>query len=341
MRVIAADDSAIIRNIVKDFFDDDKEIDIIETARNGQQAVEMTKELLPDAVILDISMPVMDGLEAAKIISAEYKIPVLIFSSEVNEESALNAYQAGAVELLKKPSMTTMQSKEFSQHFRSLLLGLVKNRKAKEQPTASSAIDVNELGAVSRTNAVSLVVIGASTGGPKAVKEVLSGLPADFKVPIALVQHLGEGFGPGYASWLQESTKLNILLLDEGMSPVKAEAGSVYIAPPDYHIVLDGNNIVINQGEKVGNQRPAVDVLFKSAAKYYQNSLLGILLTGMGRDGADGCVDILKNGGHTIVQDRESSAIFGMPAAAIEQNGAGAVMPLDKIAGEILRHVRA
>jgi two-component system chemotaxis response regulator CheB len=176
------------------------------------------------------------------------------------------------------------------------------------------------------------IVMGASTGGPAAVLEILSALPAKFPLGIALVQHLETGFDASYAEWLQGQTKLKVSLAVAGSLP---EAGEVFIAPVGKHLRVEGNGLVLDDGLPVNNQKPAVDVLFSSAANAFGKRVLGVLLTGMGVDGARGCADILRNGGHTLVQDRDSSAIFGMPKAAIELHGASEVLALPLFANRL------
>jgi two-component system chemotaxis response regulator CheB len=220
----------------------------------------------------------------------------------------------------------SLNNNEFRNKFKSLILGLSKKE--------------NKMGQLQRSKnekrKIDLIVIGASTGGPKAVKNILNSLPSTLKQPIALVQHLEKGFEEGYASWLNETSPLQIINTSEEQ---KLQGGVVYVAPADYHMVIRNHGVLHDNGPKVCNQKPAVDVLFSSAAKEYGKQLLGVLLTGMGNDGAKGCVDIVNNGGLTIVQDEESSDIFGMPKAAIESNGASLIKPLSEIAQTIIEIV--
>lgn len=319
MRIIIADDSAIMVSIIQHFFENDDDITIAGVAKNGQSAIDLAKFLTPDAIIMDIKMPVMDGLEATKIIRGELNIPVLVFSNEVNEQIAIKAYQAGAVEVLLKPDIDQLNNPGFKKYFRELLLGL----KATHSPGNKNYTQPEDPNRV-----ISFVVMGASTGGPKTVRQILAGLPADFPVGIALVQHMESGFESGYAKWLNEGTSLRVMLV-EGETDILA--GHVYVAPAHLHLMLQGNRLILDDGPRVGNQKPAVDVLFSSAAVGYGSSLLGVLLTGMGRDGADGCADIIKKGGITVVQDAATSDIFGMPGAAIEQNAATYIVGLPDI----------
>lgn len=174
-----------------------------------------------------------------------------------------------------------------------------------------------------------MVVIGASTGGPVAVKTVLSALPSDFPVGIAVVQHIEARFADGYARWLDGECPLSVRVATEGALPT---GGTVIVAPGDEHLLIGNGRVVLDDGPKVGNHRPAVDRLFETAALSFGNRLVGVLLTGMGRDGAAGCVAIREHGGFTVVQDEATSFIYGMPKAAAERGGASVVKPIEEIA---------
>ena len=173
-----------------------------------------------------------------------------------------------------------------------------------------------------------MLVIGASTGGPQAVTVLLSSLKKPFILPITLVQHIETGFDQGYADWLSDETGHTVLLAKTGMKP---EAGKVYVAPTDFHLKFDGLSFILDDGIKVLNQKPSVDVLFRSAAENFGSKTMAVLLTGMGTDGAEGCADIKSCGGFTIVQDAAPSLIFGMPKAAIDRGAASVVLPIEQI----------
>jgi len=324
MRIIVADDSAIIVSILQHFFEHDEEITIAGVARNGQAAVDLARSLNPDAVIMDIKMPVMDGLTATKIIASETGVPVLMFSGEITPENSFAAYQAGAVEVLAKPDMDRLNDKEFIDYFRGLILGLKKNRNLRPK-------DGKLPEEIHRK--ISLVVMGASTGGPKTVRQILQNLPGDFPAGIALVQHLEPGFEAGYTQWLNDGTALSVMLVEK---KTEIASGHVYVSPAIRHLVVDGDRLDLDDGPRVLNQKPAVDVLFRTAAARFGPSLLGVLLTGMGRDGADGCSEIIKKGGLTVVQDAETSDIFGMPRAAIEQDAASYIVGLPDIPSKLI-----
>ena len=334
IKILIVDDSALIRSILKQVLNDTEELEIIGEASNGLNGSDMNRQLEPDLVIMDINMPVMDGLEATKKIMSERAVPIIIFSSAADSQTGFNAVSAGAVDIIEKPDIDVISSRAFISDLvakikaataaDSVSAGIIKSEKKQTVPKFKSA-DIRA------------VVIGASTGGPLAVKEVLTGLPAAFPVGIALVQHLEENFDQGYADWLNELSELKVRLAEENdcLTP-----GEVIIAPVNSHLTVRQNKVYLEDTPPVLNQKPAVDVLFSTAADNYGSSLLGILLTGMGRDGADGCLRIRQKGGYTLVQDEATSAIFGMPKAAIEAGAASEIIPLPKISGRMLELVK-
>lgn len=330
IRVLIVDDSALVRSILKQVFGQDPDFEVAGEASNGKNGCEANLDLEPDLVIMDINMPVMDGLEATKKIMEERPVPIIIFSSSLDARVSFEAVSAGAVDMIPKPDIDRIGSKEF-------LAGLKqKIRAAMETRTRSGRGGGSSTGETKRAKppaALDAVVIGASTGGPLAVREILSALPRNLPAGIALVQHLEESFDQGYAAWLNESTELKVRLAggEDRFTP-----GEVIIAPVNKHLVVKNGRLILDDSPRVQNQKPAVDVLFSTAAAYYRERLLGVLLTGMGRDGADGCLDIIKAGGYTLVQDQATSAIYGMPRAAAEAGAASEVLGLPDMAGRIV-----
>jgi len=332
MKVLIVDDSALMRAVLKTFLENEKDIHIIGEATNGERAVKMTKDLSPDLIIMDIKMPVMDGLEATQRIMKVNPAPIIIFSGEANAENSFNAINLGAADVMQKPDIDQINDPVFQKTFLTKIRTLAKKHlyykaKPSENPKHIK-LPVKKF---------KFIVIGASTGGPAAVREVLSGIPGNFSVGIALVQHLEKGFDSGYASWLNEATDLKVKLAEKRNTIIP---GEVIIAPTEVHLTVDGNLLVLDDGPKVLNQKPSVDVLFETAADSFRENLLGVLLTGMGSDGANGCVSILSKGGTTLVQDQATSAIFGMPKAAIELGGASKVLPLSDISRTIISMVK-
>ncbi len=324
MKILIVDDSALIRTILKHLLGFEKDFIIAGEASDGRRAIEMNRELEPDFIIMDINMPKMSGLEATRRIMQDKPVPILIFSREIDAEISYEAISSGAVEVVRKPNMDQINEPVFYQGFlqKIRMLGAKKNI---SRPKVADA----ETQSMQKKHKYQTLVMGASTGGPVAVKEVLGNLPVSFPLGIALVQHMEKGFDKGYVRWLNEATALNVCLAGntEFIRP-----GQVFVAPVDRHLIIVGNRLMLDDGPKVLNQKPGVDVLFESAALSYGDKLIGVLLTGMGRDGASGCASILLKKGITVVQDEQTSAIFGMPKAAIEMGGASKVLPLQKIA---------
>jgi two-component system chemotaxis response regulator CheB len=330
MKILLADDSALLRGIIRELLSEEDDLEIVCEVTNGAVAYEKTRELQPDLVIMDVNMPVMDGIEASKLIMRQNPTPILVFTSEVDAEKGFEAIENGAIEIVKKPPIDQLSDEVFAGIFINKIRTLAKSRPHAKTTTPEISVPVPE-----RIRKFSLVVIGASTGGPLAVRTVLSALQPDFPSGIAIVQHLESGFDQGYAEWLNEAADIPVGLAHKQGS---FAPGTAVVAPADFHIRCTDQGYVLDQGEKVLNQRPSVDVLFSTAAEVYGRNVLGILLTGMGRDGADGCAAIKANNGLTICQDEATSAIFGMPKAAIELNAAGKVLSLKEI-GLFLRRL--
>lgn len=334
IRVLVVDDSALMRQVLRDLVAEGPGMQVAGEASNGLAGCEQNLALKPDLIIMDIDMPIMDGVSATARIMAERPVPIFIFSSSADSPLGFQALSAGACEVLRKPEIDTLNDPAFKASFYQKILELTApgNQKGNFATTPRKAPGTME------RSEVRAVVIGASTGGPVAVRQVLGALPADFPVGIALVQHLEDGFDEGYAKWLDEVCPLNVRLA--GPDAGALQAGTVLVGPVNRHLVLRSGKPALDDGPKVQNQKPAVDVLFRTAAETYGPDLIGVLLTGMGRDGAQGCRDILDRGGYTLVQDQASCAIFGMPRAAIELGAASEITPLSNIAARLVALTR-
>jgi len=324
MKILIVDDSALMRAIIKTFLNAQSDMEVIGEASNGQRAVEMNSKLSPDFIIMDIIMPIMDGLEATRQIMQEKPTAIIVFSGDATAENSFQAMNMGALDIMQKPDIDTINDPVFQKDFLSKIRILGKKRLFHEAKPSKTPGRLKSL-----QQNYNIVVIGASTGGPVAVRELLEELPENFPVGIALIQHLETGFDQGYASWLNESSPLTVKLAQKSQSIV---AGEVIIAPVNKHLIIKDDYLILDDRPKVLNQKPSVDVLFETAAQNFREHTLGVLLTGMGRDGAAGCVSIVNKGGKTLVQDEATSAIFGMPKAAIEMGGASKILPLNQMA---------
>jgi two-component system chemotaxis response regulator CheB len=354
MRVFIADDSILIRNVVREVLGADPSVVIAGEAANGADAVRKVLELSPDVVMMDVDMPIMNGLEATAKIAERSKVPIMVFTHNSDPELPFKALSLGAVDFMLKPDFSDLNKPEYVEglvaRLRSIAKGEVGARvhgaivDAAGDPAPHAYVEAlatrHDGKRPARMPRAGIVVIGASTGGPHAVATLLSGLPKPFKLPVALVQHIETGFDRGYVEWLRDETGHDVRLARPGDRP---EAGVVHVGPTDYHLAFSAGAFALDDGEKVLNQKPSVDVLFRSAAAHWGSLALGVLLTGMGADGAEGCRAIREAGGWTIAQDEATSLIFGMPRAAIERGAASAVLPLGGIAGflaEVAGHGR-
>ena len=329
--VVIADDSAIIRGLLEKAFKGESDFEVKETVSNGRKLLDAAKQYIPDLVVSDIDMPELDGLEAGKLISSEVGSSLVIFSEEKGMKA--RAEEAGAILFEVKPVLSELRNetlKAFIGRIRETLLkkGIRPHRRDSEAEKHEAF------------SSYKILCIGASTGGPTAVQTVLSKLGKSFSLPIVYVQHLDVGSDVKMVNWFNTTCpNVKVELAKDGEEALR---GHVYLAPAERHLLIDSISPAGRPVLKLSDEpeerflRPAVNKLFRSAAKIYGSSCLALLMTGMGRDGADGCQMIVECGGHTIVEDKSTCAVFGMPAAAIEQNAANEILPRDKIARRIL-----
>ncbi|MDR2662877.1 MAG: chemotaxis-specific protein-glutamate methyltransferase CheB [Treponema sp.] len=335
INTLVIDDSAMVRDILKDFLEGDGAFRVIGEAADGEEAVEKILSLNPDLVTLDIEMPRLNGLQVIERVMKETVVPIVVISSQDTAKTAYEATLRGALEFYSKDTFTASMTPAKRQDIYDTLKRISGIKIRKPEGSANPV-----MGKAPEKRGVSAVVIGASTGGPKALSRFFSLLPGSFPVPVAVVQHNSSGFDKGFAQWLDTYTSLEVKLADEGerLSP-----GRVYIARTDLHLALRGPaapSFTYFDGEPENNQKPSVDVLFRTAAETLKESVISVVLTGMGCDGAAGTKKIRDLGGITLAQDETSSLIYGMPKAAVETGCVDLVLPLDKIPGELDSLVR-
>ena len=334
IRLLIVDDSAFMRRIISDMLKDVKEITIVGTARNGKEALEMIPNLNPDVVSLDVEMPIMNGIKTLEIIREKYKIPVIMLSSNTNSEITIEALEKGAFDFIEKPININENIEELKNDLASKIIASVLQRKGKEdfktQQVKKKVIKNNDL-------QIKAIAIGASTGGPKALVSLIKELPGDLGVPIFIVQHMPAGFTTSLASRMDMESKLKVV---EASDEMVIEKNVVYLAPGDYHMTVGNKKIRLDKREKINGVRPSVDYLFESAAEIYTNNLLGVILTGMGKDGSLGMKRIKEFNGYNIAQDKESCTIFGMPQSAIKLGVVDEILNLNEISQRIIELLR-
>ncbi len=322
IRVLVADDSELFRELLSRVVAAETGFEVVAVAEDGNAAAALAKSLRPDVITMDLNMPDADGFSGIARIMAETPTPILVLTANREEAVGFRALTLGALDILEKPHATT-DLEEYGQLLRSRLRLLAGVRVIRHLRGLRG-----QHGAAGRAARVDLVAIGASLGGPRALATLLRGLPADFAVPIAVVQHIADGFTEGLAGWLASESRLDVREARDG-DPLRP--GHVVIAPTGRHLLVGEGVVRLSDGPPVETFKPSVTPLFLSAAKAYGSRACGVLLTGMGRDGADGLRAIKDAGGPTLVQDESTSAVFGMPRAALDLGAVDRVLPIDEI----------
>jgi len=327
-----------MRKLISDLLESDPRIEVVDTARDGVEAIEKTCRLHPDVVTMDIQMPRMSGLDALSHIMGQCPTPVVVLTGLTDPNLAFEALERGAVDFVLKPSGTiSVDIYKVRQELveKVKLATLVNLRKVTAKIAPASPI---ALRAPPGTPGKRAVAVGASTGGPKALDHLLSSLPVGLPAPVLVVQHMPPGFTRSFAERLNQRSPLLVKEAEEGDAVLP---GRAYVAPGDHHMLIErqgGREIIrLDKSPRVKGLRPSADVTMRSVADVYGAGSIGVVLTGMGSDGAEGLKAIKERGGVTIAQDRATSIIYGMPRAAVESGCVDKVLPLDKIPGEIVR----
>lgn len=343
IRVLVVDDAVVFRRLVSEELAADPAIEVVGTAANGKIALAKMTQVNPDLVILDVEMPEMDGLTALREIRKIYpKLPVIMFSSltERGATETLDALALGATDYFAKP--TTVGGLDASlQVLRDELIPEIKALCGRGTRSTEAIPAAAPPRPRVRSGPIEVVTIGCSTGGPNALAELFAGFPADFPVPIVLVQHMPPMFTRLLAERLSAQFPIRF---EEGRSGGSLQPGHAWIAPGDFHMITvrdeQQTRVLLHQDPPENSCRPAADVLFRSVAQAFGPATLAVVLTGMGQDGLRGCEAIKAAGGQVLAQDEATSVVWGMPGFVARAGLADRVLPLGQMAGEIVRRVR-
>lgn len=341
IRVLIAEDSASVKIYLQHLVDSVDDMEVVAVVSDGEQAVRLTCELKPDVVAMDIHMPVMDGYSATRCIMSQCPTPVVIVSSLIQGSDARETFrllEVGALAAVPKPPGP---GSAHAQQEAEAFIGTLRKMAAVK---VSKPVEVTKLvevpapatmhTAAKRNTDYRLVVIGSSTGGPVALQNMLRELPADFPLPIVVVQHISVGFIEGMVKWLSQSCALPLCVAKAG---VTVQAGHVYFAPDGAHVTISQHGLLcLNYDPPLHSVRPSVSYLFGSTAQNYGNSAIGVMLTGMGRDGAQEMLAMKNAGAVTLVQDESSCVVYGMPGAAAKLGVGDYHLPPERIGQQLI-----
>ncbi|HEU5087794.1 MAG TPA: chemotaxis-specific protein-glutamate methyltransferase CheB [Roseiflexaceae bacterium] len=361
IRVVIVDDSAMTRQMLTQLLERDGAIKVVGTARDGREAIRMVPELRPDVVTMDVHMPGMDGVTTTEHLMAYCPTPILVLTASLARSEVDITFRmlgAGALEVIEKPHLGDVGAIERARRDlvrRIKVLSRVKvvthlrGRRKQEAPPAAPArlarpaqhAIANEaphrLAQAIAAPDFPLVIIGASTGGPRIVHRILSDLPATLPAAIVIVQHIADGFSGGLVDWLQSATTVPIALANEGRT---LRAGEILVVPDQRDMLITTDGRVHLTQAPLLIQRPSIDVTMQAAAEVFGPRAIGVLLTGMGRDGAYGMLTINRRQGYTIAQNEQTCAIFGMPRAAIQLGAANEILPPEQISPRVVQLVQ-
>ncbi len=351
IRVLVIEDSLTVRKRLVEALSADPELEVIAEAADGKEGIELCDRLRPDVVTCDMMMPVMTGVAAVEYIMAYCPTPVLIVSASTNRGELFRTYDAlaaGAIDVLEKPRASEAPH-EWDARFRATVK-LVSRIKVITHPRARLATVRGTPAPVTRVEtggaaapasgargSARLIAIGGSTGSPGAIVDILGRLPRSFPYPILLVIHLNEPFGTAFAEWLDGLSPLRVRYARDGESLSALARSMVLMAPPGRHLCVSGDQLQLLDGPERHSCKPSVDVLFESVARHHGSDAVGCLLTGMGRDGAEGLLAMRRAGALTIAQDEASSVVFGMPREAIRLGAAARVLPIGQIGAALVQ----
>lgn len=327
IKILVVDDSAVVRDFLVYIFSSEPDIHVVGTAKNGKEAIELAVLKKPDIITMDIEMPVMNGMEATRIIMSTKPVPVVIVTSSYHKndvKKSFMAMEAGALAIMEKPPGFNHPNYEKTKKELVNTVRLMSEVKVVTRLPKYAKKEIKELENKKpvdfdeRKIKYKIVAIGVSTGGPQVLQQMLSLFPAEFNIPIVIVQHIPKGFLEGMVDWLNQSSALEIKIVEEGE---KIEGGRIYFCPAEYNLAIDSSLTASLKEDVPGfTIRPSVSYFFRSVSKNIKEEAIGVLLTGMGKDGADELGMMKEAGAVTIVQEEKSCVVFGMPGEAFKMN---------------------
>lgn len=338
VRVLIVEDSTVVRELLRHLVARDPRLEVAAAVATAEEALDLLPRLAPDVISMDIRLPGMDGLEATRRIMSDRPTPVVVIASSIYSadlQIAMNALRAGALTVLEKPVGETHPDYEAVAGRLCTQLAIMSQVPVVRQRGARAPAREPRPAAPPAAARRSFQAVGlaASTGGPAALAKVLGALPRDFPLPVLVVQHMTPQFMGGFAEWLGSVISLPVALAAHGEPPAP---GRVYVAPAERHLLLGPGRLELGAGPSVSGQRPSGTVLFESMARVLGPGGLGVLLTGMGDDGARGLLALRQGGGYTLAEARSTAVVYGMPMEAVRLGGACESVPLPDVAGRIL-----
>lgn len=337
IKVLVVDDSLTVQELMKHILTSDKDIEVIGSVNNGIEALKFLETMKPDVITMDINMPYMNGFEATQRIMETNPVPIIMITSlfdSTDVDRTFQAIQAGAVSVIEKP--VSVRNQGYEQMCNNIidkvkLMSEIKvvKRKFHTSKELKKSSEIKKI-VDSEYCDKKVIAIGVSTGGPPILRKIISNLTTNLSVPILIVQHITPGFINGLVAWLRQATNIPIHIAFDGQSILP---GNIYFAPDDEHMeIVYNGKISLNKQEKINGLRPTVSHLFNSVANAYGKNSIGILLSGMGRDGVEELKLLREKGAITIAQDKESSVVYGMPGEAVKINAAQYILSPEKIA---------
>ncbi len=340
IRVLIAEDSPTLRYLIRSVLESDPDLEVVGAASNGEEAWALLRELQPDIMTTDIRMPKLDGYGLIRKAMAEAPLPIVVLTSTASDAElgvTFHAVEAGALMVTGKPRGlpgADPQADKLIRQVKAMARVKVVRRRRQLRKTERATAPRRPAAHRPGPRRVRVIGMGASTGGPPAIQLILKRLPADLPVPIVVVQHISAGFMTGMARWLNDTTPPRVCIAEDGAA---LRAGTVYLAPDAHHTRVAADGLIrLSDCAPVGGHRPSATVLFESLARAYGPSAVGVLLTGMGSDGASGMKDLHDAGAMTLAQNEETCVVFGMPKQAITLGGVDEVLAVDRIPGRLV-----